>query len=81
MSPSQWSTLLQSSTCNSVLQCRFVVGAVTEILVRRKNWSGGPKFQEKWTIFTRKIWSGLGITVRVRCLITIVVYEKDTVQR
>ena len=32
--------------------------------------------------FPWKIWSGLGITVRVRvqCLITIVVYEKDTVQ-
>ena len=55
---------------------------VTEILVRRKNCSRRPKFQEKWstrTIFPRKVCSGLGIMVRVR-LIAIVVYEKDTVQ-
>jgi len=40
-----------------------------------KKWSWGPNFQEKWSA-----WSTLGITVRVRCLIAVVVYEKDTVQ-
>ena len=30
----------------------YAVYTVTEILVRRKNWSEGPKFQGKWSAWT-----------------------------
>ena len=45
--------------------------AVTEILVRRKFWSGGPKFPENLvhrTVIFRKYWSASGIMVRAQIL-------------
>ena len=47
------------------------LGGVTEILVRQKFWSGGPKFPEnlvRRTIIFRKYWSACGIMVRAQIL-------------
>ena len=40
------------TTCHHLAVMLLVLilkGAVTEILVRRKFWSGGPKFLENWS--------------------------------
>ena len=82
--PDHYIILLYTENCSKNLPCghfwpapRSEWGcAVIEILVWQKKWSGGPKFQEKWSIWTIFSWtigSELGIMVQVwvRCLIAI----------